>query len=220
MVMLSPSDPLVWLNYAVPIAETSPNGIDEMVEVFRVAERTPRLEFFVDLWPELTTRLEEKGFRCEKRMPIMVLTRDRWHGLNHEHDVRPVDYSTFSELNVVLAEAFSVEAPEESDPYDDPSFQRIMAGSTLASVVLADGKVVGAGFGVGTEQVREIAGIGTLVAYRRRGIAAAVIADLLDRFFGEGGDVAWLTPGDEGAQSVYARLGFDPIAEQVVYELS
>ena len=177
------------------------------------------MEFFVDLWPDVALALEEKGFRCDKRMPIMVLERSNWQGLDHDHDVRPVDYSTFSELNVVLAEAFGVEPPEESDPYDNPSFQRIMSGATLASVILADGKVVGAGFGVGTEQVREIAGIGTLVAYRRRGIAAAVIADLLDRFFGEGGEVAWLTPGDEGAQSVYARLGFEPIAEQVAYEL-
>ena len=123
-------------------------------------------------------------------------------------------------MNMTLAEAFGGEVPEESDPYDDPSFQRIMAGATLASVVLADGRVVGGGLGVGTEQVREIAGIGTLSVYRKRGIASAVIADLLDRFFGEGGEVAWLTPGDATAQSVYARLGFVPVAEQVVYELS
>ena len=218
-VMLTPSDPLVWINYAVPVASASLAGIDEMVAVFRDAGRVPRLEFFVSLWPEVATRLEEKGFRCEKRMPIMVLERSNWRGLDHEHDVRPVDYSTYSSMNLTLAEAFGGEAPEESDPYDDPSFQRIMAGKSLASVVLADGKVVGAGFGIGTEQVREIAGIGTLKAYRQKGIASAVIADLLDRFFGEGGEVAWLTPGDEGAQSVYARLGFVPVAEQVVYEL-
>ena len=126
-VMLTPSDPMVWINYAVPVASASLAGIDEMVAVFRAAGRVPRLEFFVSLWPEVATRLEEKGFRCEKRMPIMVLERSKWHGLDHEHDVRPVDYSTFSEMNVVLAEAFGVgDPPEESDPYDDPSFQRIM----------------------------------------------------------------------------------------------
>ena len=220
MVMLSPSDPLVWVNYAVPTSSATLAGIDEMVAVFRAAGRVPRLEFFVDLWPDVALSLEKAGFRCEKRMPIMVLSRDRWHGLSHDHDVRPVDFATYCEMNRVLCEAFGAEIPEESDPYDDPMFQRIMKDEVLATVALADGKVVGGGLGVGTSEVREIAGIGTAAAYRKRGIASAVIADLLDRFFGDGGEVAWLTPGDEGAQSVYARLGFEPIAEQVVYELS
>ena len=219
MVMLSPSDPLVWINYAVPIASATLAGIDEMVAVFRAAGRVPRLEFFVDLWPEVALSLDKAGFRCEKRMPIMVLSRDRWHGLSHEHDIRPCDFATFSDMNRVLSEAFGADIPEESDPYDDPMFQRIMKGEVLASVALADGNVVGGGLGVGTSGVREIAGIGTAAVYRKRGIASAVIADLLDRFFGEEGEIAWLTPGDDTAQSVYSRLGFEPIAEQVVYEL-
>jgi GNAT superfamily N-acetyltransferase len=220
VVMLTPTDPMVWLNYAVPVADTSLEGIDEMIAVFRNAGRVPRLEFFADLWPEVSTRLAEKGFYCEKRMPIMVLERANWKGLDHDHDVRPVDFATFTEMNRVLSDAFGGEPPEESDPYDDPMFQRIMKGEVLASVALVNGLVVGGGLGVGTADVREIAGIGTMALHRKKGIASAVIADLLDRFFGEEGEVAWLTPGDKGAQSVYARLGFKPIAEQVVYELS
>jgi hypothetical protein len=126
VVMLTPTDPMVWLNYAVPVADTSLEGIDEMIAVFRNAGRVPRLEFFADLWPEVSTRLAEKGFYCEKRMPIMVLERANWKGLDHDHDVRPVDFATFTEMNRVLSDAFGGEPPEESDPYDDPMFQRIL----------------------------------------------------------------------------------------------
>ena len=150
----------------------------------------------------------------------MVLERADWKGLDHEHDVRPVDFATFSEMNRVLSEAFGAELPEDSDPYDDPMFQRISKGEVLASVALVNGLVIGGGLGVGTPEIREIAGIGTAATHRKKGIASAVIADLLDRFFGEDGEVAWLTPGDDTAQSVYSRLGFVPVAEQVVYELS
>ena len=42
-------------------------------------------------------------------MPIMVLSREKWKGRNLDHDIRPVDYTTFSEMNRVLSEAFEAE---------------------------------------------------------------------------------------------------------------
>jgi ribosomal protein S18 acetylase RimI-like enzyme len=223
IVLLTPDDPLIWLNYAVPIAEATDQGVDEMCDIFRAANRVPRLEFFVDLWPNTITVLESNGFVCEKRMPIMVLRREDWGELSHDHDVRGVDVTTYHDLNRVMGQAFGMEAPGADEnlanPEDDPPFQRVAAGITLASVALVEGKVVGGGFGVGTPEIREIAGIATLSDYRKRGIASAVIAHLLDQFFQSGGEIAWLTPGDDSAQSVYANLGFKTIAEQVVYEL-
>ncbi len=223
MILLTPSDPLVWLNYAVPTTEATTDQVCEMISVFRKANRTPRLEFFADLWPQTIASLEKSGFVCEKRMPIMVLNRDEWQGLNHSHDVQSVDASSYREFNYVLEQAFGMTSDDrekkESDPHDDPTFQRIAAGATLASAAFVNGKVVGGGLGVGTPEIREIAGIGTAIQNRKQGIASAVIAHLLDRFFSEGGEIAWLTPGDDTAQSVYSNLGFKTIAEQVVYEL-
>lgn len=224
VVMLTPSDPLVWINYAVPMSSRSSSvvGVREMAEVFRQHERTPRLEFFAELWPEVGSALEAEGFTCEKRMPIMILRRDEWHGWPQSHEIGPVDADSFRPLGGVLAEAFG--APPQDEPQgqveDDPFFQRIAKGHTLAAIVRVDGEIVGGGFAVGTKEIREVAGIGTAAAHRRKGIAAAVIASLLDQFFGDGGEIAWLTPGDIGAQSVYERLGFRTIAEQVCYELS
>ena len=70
VVLLTADDPLIWINYAVPTSEATPNNVDEMTSVFRKASRTPRLEFFADLWPGTITSLEQRGFVCEKRMPI------------------------------------------------------------------------------------------------------------------------------------------------------
>ena len=219
MIMLTPDDPLVWINYAVPVAEA--NNVDKMITVFQQANRTPLLEFFLDLWPETVSALEQKGFVCEKRMPIMVLKRQEWKGLPHAHDIRIVDETTFHQVNQMLAGAFGMEPSEQKteDPLDDPTFQRIANGTTLTSVAIVDGQVVGAGFGIGTPTIREIAGIGTKASHRKQGIASAVIAHLLDQFFGAEGEIAWLTPGDDTAQSVYANLGFRTVAEQVIYEL-
>jgi predicted GNAT family acetyltransferase len=51
--------------------------------------------------------------------------------------------------------------------------------------------------------------------YRRRGYAGVVIRALLDRFFTAGGEIAWLTPGDAGAERLYTNLGFVPTATQL-----
>ncbi len=221
VVLLTADDPLIWINYAVPTSEATPNNVDEMTSVFRKASRTPRLEFFADLWPGTITSLEQRGFVCEKRMPIMVLNRKEWQGLSHDHVIRRVDAVNYPEFNRVLGEAFGMDSIETTlDPLDDPTYQRIASGATLVSIAIKDERVVGGGLGVGTQEIREIAGIGTLKEFRKQGIASAVIAHLLDQFFSQGGEIAWLTPGDDSAQSVYSNLGFKIIAEQVVYELS
>ena len=220
VAMLTPTDPLVWLNYAVPVSASAVDGVGALVDHFASAQRTPRLEFFPAIWPGVAEALEAKGFTCEKRMPLMVLTVQDWQGLRHHVDVRGVDAESFHALNAVLADAFGMPPPSEiGDPLADPAYQRIASGTTFASAAFVDGVVVGGGCAVGTSEVREIAGIGTQEAYRKRGIASAVIAHLLDGFFGTGGEIAWLTPGDDAAQSVYTRLGFVPSGEQVCYAL-
>ena len=219
MIMLRPDDPLVWINYAVPLSSPSSDGVSEMISTFRADNRSPRLEFFVELWPELPAELEAHGFTCEKRMPIMVLECAEWRGFQHALDVREVGPREVAHLNPALAEAFGMTQTSGDDSGNDNMRESIAAGRALASMVEIDGEVAGGGYAVGTRAMREVAGIGTREAYRRRGVASAVIANLLDRFFSDVGEVAWLTPGDDSAQSVYARLGFRPVAEQVCYQL-
>ncbi|MCC7230026.1 MAG: GNAT family N-acetyltransferase [Fimbriimonadaceae bacterium] len=217
LAMIHPKDPLVWLNYAVPISEPNAEDTTELESHFRGLGRTPRLEFFTDLWPTVEPFLLERGFVCEKRMPVMLLNLLDRKSRVGVHFAREASLDDLAEARYVSNVAFGM---PELDPKPDEQAQAALeSGRHLASVVEIDGRIVGSGFAVGTTSVREIAGIGTLPEFRRQGIATAVIEELLDRFFRDGGEIAWLTPGDEGAQSLYQGLGFQPIAEQVCYSI-
>jgi predicted GNAT family acetyltransferase len=66
--------------------------------------------------------------------------------------------------------------------------------------------------------VSEIAGVGTLPAARRRGLAAAVTSALVGDALGRGIDVVFLSAADEDVARVYRRLGFEPIATAMIAE--
>lgn len=56
-IMLSPDDPLSYLNYAVPVSHDAAANVSAVVEVFQSHNRTPRFEFNQDLWPGVSERL-------------------------------------------------------------------------------------------------------------------------------------------------------------------
>lgn len=72
-----------------------------------------------------------------------------------------------------------------------------------AAVVRSDGRAGPAAY---------LSGVAVLPAARRRGIATALSAWLLERAFDDGAELAHLHPDDDAAASVYARLGFVEVA--------
>jgi predicted GNAT family acetyltransferase len=73
----------------------------------------------------------------------------------------------------------------------------------------AGGEAAGAGSRSSiAEGVSEIAGVGVRERFRRRGIAAALTAAAATAAFADGAELCFLTPGDDGAERVYARAGF------------
>jgi GNAT superfamily N-acetyltransferase len=64
--------------------------------------------------------------------------------------------------------------------------------------------------------VTEIVGVATLPGFRRRGIGALVTAHTVRAAATLAGvTLPWLTPGDSGADRVYRRIGFSPVATAV-----
>ena len=63
----------------------------------------------------------------------------------------------------------------------------------------------------------ELAGIGTVPAFRRRGIAAALTAALAAEAFARGVELAFLTPGDDDTRRVYERAGFEATSTVLAY---
>ena len=85
---------------------------------------------------------------------------------------------------------------------------RLQTGQTVMAVALVDGQPVGVGSHQPVGAVSEVAGIGVLPAFRRRGIAAALTALLADDAQRRGADTIFLSAGDETIARIYARAGF------------
>lgn len=147
-----------------------------------------------------------------------ALFRKRLMGLD-PHDFRSVEplpglqirRAALADIEAVLhvdAVAFD-EDPEVERPWLLPRLAAARVDVALASlsgapvataaVVRSDGRAGPAAY---------LAGVAVLPAARRRGIATAVSAWLLERAFDDGAGLAHLHPDDDNAAAVYRRLGF------------
>jgi ribosomal protein S18 acetylase RimI-like enzyme len=193
-----------YLNYAVPAGGAAArDGIDALRAAFVERGLQPRLEFVAERAPGLEDALAAAGFELQARIPVMTCPAQdlrevpapegvviaRVHG---GADVRP--------LMEVQAAAFG------DGPPSDAAVRSYRGRGLLAR---ADGVAAGAASRSAiAEGVSEIGGVGVLERFRRRGIAAALTAAAAADAFAEGAELCFLTPGDDGAERVYARAGF------------
>jgi predicted GNAT family acetyltransferase len=210
------TEEMVYMNPAFPVQTDGGRDVESLLAAYAERGRKPWLEFAVELWPEVVAELEASGLQCVHRMPVMVLARSEWEPRDSAaREPRADEVREFMEAG--LASFGVTESVKESQV--ERTRKSFDSGRVLASLVEKDERIVSVGQAVGTAEVREVAGLGTLEAYRRQGYCTAVIQDLLARHFGGGGEVAWLTPGDEGARRVYEKSGFRPVGTQVTYAL-
>jgi GNAT superfamily N-acetyltransferase len=202
-----------YLNYAVPAdGATEWEQIDALREAFAARGLQPRLEFVAECAPGLEEALAAHGFQLQARIPVMTCPEEdlrevpappgvvigRVHGGS---DVRP--------MMEVQAAAF------DDGPPSDAAVRGYHGRGLLAR---ADGIPAGAAARSPiAEGVSEIGGVGVLERFRRRGIAAALTAAAAAEAFAEGADLCFLTPGDDGAERVYARAGFGRAGTTMVH---
>ena len=86
--------------------------------------------------------------------------------------------------------------------------ERVRAGRTVMAVALAAGAPVGVGSHQPVGRISEVVGLGTLPAYRRRGIGGALTALLAADARGRGVETVFLSAGDSDVARVYQRVGF------------
>ncbi|MCC7433965.1 MAG: GNAT family N-acetyltransferase [Methanoregulaceae archaeon] len=212
----TPDDPTPWMNYAVPKHDADAGQVQELIAAFAALNRQPRLEFFAERYPKLAAELTRAGFGIEMKAPVMTMTAEQWTSSECAHvtAASPADVPLINSITDVAFGAVSTEAQQTT------TAKAIAEDRYLAALAWEDGLAVSAGFAIGGPTVREIAGVATLPEYRRRGHAGAVIQALLKRFFEAGGEVAWLTPGDAGAEQLYSKLGFVAAGTQLNMALS
>jgi hypothetical protein len=220
LATFSPHDTNPYANYAVPDtgARPTPADVAALVAAYERRDRIPRLEYLPALAPDVEAALLAGGFTVEARPPLMTCREPREAPVPPGIDlVEPVTDDDLRGMQAAQHEAFG-----ETDPPTDESIaglRRSIAGGMLAVYARDTATGEPAGGGVCTpisDGVGELAGIGVRVPYRRRGVAAAITSYLSVAAFRAGATELFLTPGDDGAERIYARAGFRT-ADEVLF---
>src|SRR3954451_5686744 len=181
-------DPLRYRNYAIP--GPPPWDLDGLVAASRSRERLPRLEFVESCFPGLPEQLERAGFTREARLDLMTCTPQTLRRPTAPADLEVLDAASDRELVRAMMRAQRAAFEDAGEP-SETDVARFDSTGVLARV---DGRPAGGGvFLTPVDGLTEVAGIGVLEPFRRRGIAAAVTSALAAAAFARGADLAFLT---------------------------
>ncbi len=203
-----------FLSYAVPddLAEPQEAEVAALTAAFARRRRKPRLEYVTRSAPAVEQALLRMGFEIEQRYPVMAC-------LPHAAVVREeedIAIALAQSEGDILAAAKTASAAYGDEGISAASLKAMVARGALLAVTRAQGAVVGVGMATAMQEgVVEIAGIGVIDAFRKRGIAGALTGYLSREAFARGAKLAWLTPGHAAAERIYARAGFSRASEQL-----
>jgi ribosomal protein S18 acetylase RimI-like enzyme len=212
-VTIHPHDALRFINYAIPDDGARPDvaAVEALRDAFRAHDRLPRLEWIEEAAPGVAPALADAGMTEELRTPLMACTPAELVSAEAALDGLVVGAAGDADLRD-LARLQRVAFGEEPPPADEipPDPRRGGGGAVLARV--GREAVAAAAWTAVVDGCSEVAGVATAGPWRRRGLAGVVTAAAARAAFAAGADLCVLSPGDEGAQRVYARAGFRPAA--------
>ena len=209
-----------FVNYAIPdpAAEPTAAEIAQLITTFEQHKRRPRLEYLPACAPALEQTLLAAGFLVENRAPVMCA---------EPSDLRPAPPISGLTIRRPSEDADLIAAATvQHQAYGEPGVvgsgevdwlrDTAAAGGLVLLAAVEDGSAAAAGAcSPPLEGISELAGLGVLEQYRRRGIGAAVASRLTADGFELGYRTLWLEPGDEDVQRMYARLGYRVIGEKL-----
>ncbi|OIK00470.1 GNAT family N-acetyltransferase [Streptomyces sp. MUSC 14] len=218
VVGFDPATTSPYVNYATPLpgAEPTDRDVAGLIAAFRERGLRPRLEFAPDGAPAVEPVLRRAGFTTEAVHTYLVCTAATLTapgpgpGPGPVEVERPAADADYTALDAALSEAFGGEFPPS--PQGAARLRRTEEGGGAVRFVRAatGGCAGGALCSAPAEGTAELAGVGTVPAYRGRGIAAAVTHDLAATLLGRGARSVWLEYSGEGSRRVYDRVGFRP----------
>ncbi|MGZ0149415.1 GNAT family N-acetyltransferase [Kribbella sp. WER1] len=193
-------------------ADDLPWALETIRQAFAAEDRWLSAELVEEASPGLAEALAAHGMTIVSRLPLLVaepadlLIPDLPDGVT----VRVVE----SEADQKIADAVSSEAYEM--PESGFAFKPDPVDGGAVLVYADDVPVATAAWTAVADAVSEVAGVGTIHSHRRRGYGGIATAYATVKAFELGGaTLAWLTPGDDGADRVYRRLGYAPKATAV-----
>lgn len=192
--------------------EDIPWALATIRQAFAAEGRWLSAELVDEASPGLAEALQANGMTIVSRPPLLAV---------EPGDLRSPDLPTGVTAHAVGSDEEQAEANAVSaDAYDMPGAgfawhsDPVNGGSVLVRV---DGvAAASASWTAVADGVTEIAGVSTIHTHRRRGLGAIATAYATQQAFElAGATLAWLTPGDDGADRLYRRLGYTPKATAV-----
>ncbi|MEU4625544.1 GNAT family N-acetyltransferase [Actinoplanes sp. NPDC023801] len=218
---LDPETANPFINYASPVPGVPITAADvaDLVAAFTGAGRKPRLEYVTSCAPELEDLLTAAGFTVEERNQYLVCTPETLGAHPVPEGLTLAEPTTDPDRAAVVAaqnEAFGGSA----DDRPEAAVARIRRTQERGGVVIgartADGEWVGGGQAAAPiDGLSEVAGIAVREPFRRRGLGAAITAEITHRLFRRGGEVGWLEAGSDDSWRVYERVGYSPAGHRL-----
>ncbi|WUJ74300.1 GNAT family N-acetyltransferase [Kribbella soli] len=189
-----------------------PWAIETIRQAFAAEGRWVHAEFVDEANPGLAEALAAQGMTIVSHLPLLVVEPGDLivPSLPAGTTVQVVSSAEEQAVaNAVAAEAYEMDSADfayKPDPAD--------GGAVI--VYVDDVPAATAAWTAVADEVSEVAGVGTIHSHRRRGLGAIATAYATQNAFNLGAaTLAWLTPGDDGADRVYRRLGYAPRATAV-----
>ncbi|HEU4949051.1 MAG TPA: GNAT family N-acetyltransferase [Kribbella sp.] len=189
-----------------------PWALDTIRKAFAAEGRWVSAELIEEANPGLADALAANGMTIVSRPPLLAVEPA---GLKSPVWPEQVTVSLVSSVEEQLEVDAVAVAAYEADELAT-SFQPDAANGGCVLVRWDGTPVATAAWTAVADGVTEVAGVGTLHEYRRRGLGAIATAEAARAAFEHAdASLAWLTPGDDGADRVYRSIGFAPSATAV-----
>ena len=208
-----------YLSYAVPDdrAVPSPGEVDGLVTAYQRRGRAPRLEYLTAAAPAVEAALLAAGFAVEGRLAVMACSREALVDLPAPEGIELVMPDSEEEVLGLVGAQGEAYGGFLSGPAEDAARMRRNLAAGGIAVLARDvetGEPAGGGIcSVPEDGITEIASVGVRPAFRRRGIAGAVVARLTGEAFAAGVTLPFLTPESEAEERIYARAGYTRVSE-------
>jgi GNAT superfamily N-acetyltransferase len=209
-------------NFAVPDDAAGPDAgqIRALIDYFRHRHRIPRLEYIEQSAPRVLPVLIAAGFVVEQRTPVMIATPETELSPRSPAGISVRPAASESDLAAAVAvQHHAYEVPDPPGPHDVARLTGLVQRGGIVVVAVDDdsGTIVGGGLVDVADEcpgVGELAAVGVLTGYRRRGIASALSVSLARIAHASGIGLVFLE-AEPAEERIYRRAGFTDVTAKV-----